>query len=408
MFNLEGQHVLGILTEEGGLTSHAAILARAMRIPTLTGVEGLLVSVREGDYVIVDASEGLVRVNPEQRVLEQYRAAKLEAGEAPPGAPSSVAMEDPRTLDGEYIEVVANCGSLPEVEQAVELGMPGGLYRTELMYMVDKGQPSIDVLLAHYSTLMRRAAGNPVTFRLLHAESNMGLGYLYEHREANPALGCAGVRTLLAHEQVLRRQLQAILRAVAEGQARIAVPFVTDCDDLRRVREILFEERFELSKTDLPHADSLEVGVVVETPAAILGARDLAREADFLLIGLDSLLQHLLAADRNNHELSAFFQNLHPFVLRALAELVEVCVEARKPLSVFGFTAVQPHNTAFLLGVGLREFCVAPSQLGDFLAGLGTIDLPAAERAAKGALKSTCQAETHSLVEGFRHGYARP
>ena len=418
MFNLANEHVMGIVTEEGGLTSHAAILARSMRIPTLTGVAGLLDKVREGDFVILDATEGLVRVNPDDVVRAQYSRAS-QAVEAPVAAEGAepIGKRQARTQDGQAIDVSATCGNLPEVDQAASLGFQGiGLYRTELLYLIDRDQPSLESLVAHYASVIEHARGAPVTFRLLHVDSSLEVSYLHENRELNPGLGRAGVRILLAREQVLRRQLQALLRASpvkGEGggpasSLKIAVPFVSDCGDLRRIKEILFEERYALRKSGASFQEQVELGAVIETPVAALGARDLAREADFLTVSLDSLQQYLLAADRENHELRHGFESVHPFVLRALISIVEACDQATRPLSVFGVTAVAPANLAFLLGVGFRRFCVAPVALEEFLIQLERIDLRRARRSAALASRASCIAETQNLVDGYRHGYARP
>ncbi|MFN0242615.1 MAG: phosphoenolpyruvate--protein phosphotransferase [Planctomycetota bacterium] len=413
MFNLANQHVLGIITEAGGLTSHAAILARSMRIPTLTGVAGLLEKVREADFVILDATEGIVRVNPDELVRQQYRQASApKAPTVPAEEPSVWSKRGARTRDGQTVSVTAICGNLPEVDQAAELSMQGiGLYRTELLYLIDREQPSLESLIAHYAAVIEHGRGQPVTFRLLHVDSSLEVTYLHESRELNPSLGRAGVRVLLAREQVLRRQLTALLRAApagSESRVRIAVPFVTDCGDLRRVKEILFEERYALRKAGVPFQENVELGAVIETPVAALGARDLALEADFLTISLDSALQYLLAADRENHELRDYFEPIHPFVLRTVMQIVEVCEQAGRPLSVFGVTAVQPGNLPFLLGAGLRHFCVPPVGLKDFLDHLQRIDLRSAKRATALASRASCQAETQTLVDGYRHGYARP
>lgn len=413
MFNLENEHVLAILTEEGGLTSHAAILARSMRIPTLTGVAGLLEKVREGDFVIVDATEGVVRVNPDEVVRAQYLQSATQRDEAPPQEEAPAwARRAARTHDGQSIAVSATCGNLPEVDQAASLNVQGvGLYRTELLYLLDREQPSVEALTAHYAGVLEHAGGHPVTFRLLHVDSSLEVGYLHEARELNPALGRAGVRALLAREHVLRRQLQAILRAPrpsAETKVRIAVPFVTDCGDLRRVKEVLFEERYALRKSGASFHENVELGAVIETPAAAIGARDLAREADFLVISLDSLQQYLLAADRESGAHKQLFESLHPFVLRTLIQIVEVCEQAGRPLSIFGVTAVQPASLPFLLGAGLRHFCVAPVGLKDFLMQLARIDLRQARRTTTLAARATCPAETQTYVDGYRHGWARP
>ena len=414
MFNLGNEHVLGILTEAGGLTSHAAILARSMRIPTLTGVSGLLEGVREGDFVILDATEGTVRVNPDELVRAQYRRASAEKAprEPKPKGVPEWARRPAHTADGQAIAVTASCGNLPEVDQAASLGMQGvGLYRTELLYLIDREQPSLESLVAHYSAVLEHAQGSSVTFRLLHVDSSLEVAYLHDQRELNPALGRAGVRVLLHKEHVLRRQLQALLRAAPAGpeaRVKIAVPFVTDCSDLRRVKEILFEERYALRKSGASFQDHVELGAVIESPVAALGARELARESDFLTISLDSLLQYLLAVDRENHELREWFEPIHPFVLRVLMQVSEVCEQAGRPLSVFGVTVVNAINLPFLLGAGLRHFCVQPVALEDFLGAVQKIDLRNARRGTTLASRAASQAETLTLVEGYRHGFARP
>jgi phosphoenolpyruvate-protein phosphotransferase (PTS system enzyme I) len=405
MFDLQGERVLGILTEAGALTSHAAILARSMRIPTLTAVHGLLDTVREGDFVIVDASEGVVRVNPDEVVRAQY---KDVAPAAPREAGSSGNAAEARTYDGIPIRISASCGNLPEVEAAVAWQVAAiAPYRTELLFLVDKEPPSVEALTQHYASVIAAARGAGITFRLLHADSSLGLSFLHASRELNPALGRAGVRALLSRDVVLRRQLQALLRAGRGAQIRIVVPFVTDTGEVRRVKEVLFEEKLELKKRGEPFLDRLQLGIVVETPAALLAARDLARETDFLLVGLDGLTQYLLAADRENLELRPWFESMHPCVLRGLRTLVEVCDELHKPLAAFGVLATQAHNLPFLIGIGLRSFCVEPALLRQFLAEVGQISTRSAQRTAQAAAASSCQAETLSLVDGFRHGYAR-
>ncbi|MCY2961564.1 MAG: phosphoenolpyruvate--protein phosphotransferase [Planctomycetota bacterium] len=414
MFNLANESVLGIVTEEGGLTSHAAILARSMRIPTLTGVAGLLDAAREGAYAIVDATEGVVRLDPDEVVRAQYgqrSKAEKEITLVPEEGVPAWARRQPRTRDGVVLEVSGAAGNLPEVDQAASLGISAiGLYRTELLYLIDREQPSLEALSAHYASVVEHARGAPVTFRLLHVDSSLEVGYLHESRELNPALGRTGVRCLFAREAVLRRQLQALLRAVpadSDQRLRIAVPFVVDCGDLRRLKEILFEERYALRRAGIAFQEQVELGAIVETPAAVLGARDLAREADFLCVGLDSLQQYLLAADRENHGLARAFESLHPFVLRALVSIVEAAEQAARPLSVFGVTVADPANLPFLVGLGLRSFCIPPLALQTFLTQLAQVDARAARRTAALASRASCAAETQTFVEGYRHGLVR-
>lgn len=408
MFNLDGEHVYGILTEAGSLTSHAAILARSMRIPTLTGIDGLLDAVREGDFVIVDASEGVVRARPDEVVRAQYRQAREEQGAAAAAARPDWASTPARTKDDQEILVSATCGSLPEVERAVVLEMKGiGLYRTELLFLIDRALPSLDSLVAHYRSVIEEAGPRPVTFRLLDVDSGLELGYLHSEREQNPCLGKIGVRALLAHEQVLRRQLQALLCAGGgiepRPMVRIAVPKVVDCGELRRIREILFEERFALKNARTAHLAGVDVGVVVETPASVLGIADLAAESDFLIVGLDSLQQYLLAADRENGDLAEYFERVHPFVLRALEQIVDACMKANKPLSIFGVTASSTANLGLLIGLGLRHFALAPVALREFLGSLESVDSHDAKRAAELASRAACPMEQRPVLRGYGH-----
>jgi phosphotransferase system enzyme I (PtsI) len=408
MFNLSNEHVQGIVTEEGGLTSHAAIFARSMRIPTITGVDGLLEAVEEGDFVILDATEGVLRVNPDDLVRQQYS----QAGSEPEAIEDDVpdwASEPARTRDGTSIRVDAMCGNLPEVEQAISYGLEAvGLYRTELLYLLDQRPPSRDALHEHYRAVVDQARGGAVTFRLLNADSGLGLEYLHDEREANPQLGRMGTRILLAREAVLRRQLQALLLAGADADLRIVLPFVTDCGELRRVKEVLFEEKLELRKSGQAFNESPKLGVVIETPASLLGLRDLVSEADFLALNLDSFVQHILAADRENADLASITAGLHPYVLRAIRDACEVASGQGRPLSVFGVTAFDPQNVPLLLGCGLRRFSIPPSALRDFREELGRTDLRDAQRRARVQARTACQEETGAGVQGFRHGFARP
>jgi phosphoenolpyruvate-protein phosphotransferase len=407
MFNLANEHVQGIVTAEGSMTSHAAIFARSMRIPTLTGVEGLLETVQEGDFVILDATEGCLRVRPDEIVRQQYASSAAEAEREPGDEVPEWASGPALTKDGKEVLLCGAAGNLPEVEQAAALGLREiGLYRTELLYLVEKTPPSREALVHHYSAVIGAARGGRVTFRLLAADSSLGLNYLHPAAEKNPQLGRSGVRALLANERVLRRQIQALQIAAADADARIAVPFVTDCGELRRLKEILFEERFELKKEGVRFQDKLPIGAIVETPAALLGLRDLARESAFLALNVDAVVQYLLAADREDAALAERFEVLHPMVLRALAEAIAAAREEEVELCLFGASLIHETNLALALGLGQRRFAVAPVELRDLRAGLAAIDTGVAAAVAKRTAAGACPADTQSTVLGYRHGYA--
>jgi phosphotransferase system enzyme I (PtsP) len=408
MFNLENESVLGIVTEEGALTSHAAVFARSMRIPTLTAVEGLLGAVSEGDFLILDASEGTLRVNPDERVRAQYQQQGDRQRPVAPVERPDWARFPVRTRDGQTLQVLGACGNLPEVEQSIAMGQPAiALYRTELLYLVEQTPPSRDALCEHYRAVLQAAGEVPVSFRLLNADSALGLDFLHTEREPNPALGRFGVRCLLGRESILRRQLQALLAAAAGGTLRITIPGVNDCGELRRVKECLFEEKLELRKANERLPERVEVGVVLETPASLLGVRELARESDHLLLGLDSLMQYLLAADRENPAMGEWFEGLHPFALRSAAKIAAVAAELSRPLVVFGESLASGDNLPLLIGAGLRQFALTPGALRDCVARMRGLDVKSAQRAVRLAASATCASEMSSLVSGYRHGWAR-
>jgi phosphoenolpyruvate-protein kinase (PTS system EI component) len=273
---------------------------------------------------------------------------------------------------------------------------------------LDKEPPSREALVTHYRAVVEMASPGRVTLRLLSANSNLGLRYLYSVREANPHLGRVGIRILLHQEAVLRRQLQAMLLAFHDRELEIALPFITDCGELRRVKEILFEERVELRKSGEPFQENPKIGVVVQTPASVFGLADLAREADFLTINLDSLLQGLLAADRDTGELAEYFESMHPYVLRMLRGIVREASEAGKPLSIFGVSAADTANLPLLFGIGLRHFLVPARKAARFADDIRELDSSAAARAARVAAASSCLGEAQTAIGNYRHGYARP
>lgn len=407
LFDAQGRGVLALLAERGGSASHAAILARSVRVPTLSDLPGLLEAVADGDFVIVDASEGTLRIHPPEHVRAQYAEAMREAEleslreDLPPAM-----VREPRSLDGERLHVSASCGSLAEVEQASALAVRAiELYRTEFFYLVAKQEPDVEALERHYAGVVAAAGDAPITFRLLHVDSGQGPTWLYPARERNPALGITGVRALLAYEGVLRRQLQALLTTSSPTALKLAVPFVTDVSELRRVKEILFEERRELVRAGKPVRKTVELGAVLEVPSAFLGAKDLAAESDFLLLGLDSMVQNLLAADRDNAATAGWFESLHPYVLRALRRVVRACRSASRPLTVFGSSLGEPAVLPFVLGCGVRHLAVPPANLREVLQRIGRLDLRLARRQARSLASATCVAETISLLKAYREGY---
>ena len=360
VIGLAGGEIRGVVTVEGSLTGQAAVFLRSLRIPALTGVDDLFDRVQPGDDLLLDASEGCLHVRPDRRLLDQFEVDDAERADAEAKALS----QEVTSHDGEPVQLSAACGNLPEVDSAHSLGLQGvGLYRTELLFLLERNAPGVHTLEAHYRSVLKAAQGSQVVFRLADIDSSMEVPYMHSEREANPALGSAGIRALLDAPVVLRRQLEGILRATSDydGEVGIALPRVTDVSELRAVRELLFEERYALKREQQAYREHIHVGVIFETPASVLGCRDFAEEADFLAVGLDSLQQYLLAADRDEPRMAAQFEVLHPFVLRALEQIVQAAAERSTSLRVYGVSVGRPDNVALLLAAGFRHLCVSPA-----------------------------------------------
>lgn len=368
MFNLDNEKVEGIVAEEGGMSSHAAILARGMGIPTVTGIRDLPRLLREGDLVVLDASAGELVTSPDDTTLaeatigaQRWKASKVEA---------PVATESTRhvTRDGTPVRLLGSCGSAGEADLVRTFGMEGiGLYRTELQFLVAKASPSEDALVSGYRQVVEGQRGRPVSFRLLDLPPAT-LGVEERHQERNPAMGRRGVRGLLANPDVLRLQLRAILRAAAGASGvAVLVPFVTSVADLQRVKAALLEERVALKKAGIATANEVQIAPVVEVPAAAMSLGALLNESDFAVLAIDDLQAHMLAADRDNSAVREYHEMVHPAVFELLARQAKDAERRGKPLILFGESAADPARVPFYVGVGYRSFSIAPVRLRSVL-----------------------------------------
>lgn len=364
MFNLDNEKVEGIVAEEGGMSSHAAILARSMGIPTVTGIRDLPRLLRDGDLVVLDASAGELITSPDDTTLAEATAGaqRWKASKAQAPAPSDLSRH--HTRDGTPVRLLGSCGSAGEADLVRTFGMEGiGVYRTELQFLVEKSRPSEDSLVSGYRQVIEGQHGRPVSFRLLDVGSAT-LGGEERHQERNPAMGQRGVRGLLANQDVLRLQLRAVLRAAAgaEGVA-VLVPFVTSVAELQRVKAAMLEERVALKKAGVKCASDVEIAPVIEVPAAAMSLGSLLNESDFAVVAVDDLQAHLLGADRDNAAVREYHEMVHPAVFEILARLTKDAERRGKPLILFGESAADPVRLPFYVGVGYRSFSIAPVRL---------------------------------------------
>ncbi|MHC4512180.1 MAG: phosphoenolpyruvate--protein phosphotransferase [Planctomycetota bacterium] len=365
MFNLDNEQVEGIVAEEGGISSHAAILARSMGIPTITGIRNLPGKLEHGAFVILDASSGELHVNPDERLRSEYAQStqKVKQVPLPPADREHV------TRDGHKISLMASCGSVGEVNLSRTMGMDGiGLFRTELLFLVEDTQPSEELLVRQYTEVVREPSDRPVNFRLLDISSASRVLQLPNAVERNPSMGMRGIRALLHDGDVLRLQLRAILRAAAGTEdTGVLIPFVTGLADMQRVKAAILEERQELRKKRIPCADTLRVAPIIEVPAAAFVLHAFLHESDFVVVAIDDLQAHLLAADRDNTNVREYYEAAHPAQFELISRMAREASKAKKNLILFGEGAADQRRVPFYLGVGITSFSVAPVRLTGML-----------------------------------------
>jgi phosphoenolpyruvate-protein phosphotransferase len=382
---LQTQGVVGVVTAAGSTLSHSAILARSLHLPLVVGNVLALQKINDGDVLLVDGSTGEVVVNPDPEDLRRYRErlrdAAREAREL-----GRLRSKPSRTRDGVDIALWANAESLEDVANAHALGASGvGLYRTEFLFLQRRELPGEDEQFQVYRDLVLGMSGRPVTIRTLDlgADKADRTGLVVSD-EDNPALGLRGVRLSLAHTGVFDTQLRAILRASAYGPVRILVPMVSSREEILEVRRRLRRAALQLRKQGLEIAEQVDVGAMIEVPAAAIALHAFVDVVDFVSIGTNDLVQYLLAADRNNEALGELYSPLHPGVVRLLRHVISVGTEHKVPVAMCGEIAGDATLAPMLLALGLREFSLHPATLLELRKAIRDVDLGALQaRAAK-------------------------
>jgi multiphosphoryl transfer protein len=378
--------VVGIATGLGGPTSHSAILARSLGIPAVVGLGRAVLEIAEGATVIVDGDEGTLRSdpNPEQIAEAERRAESFRASEA---AARAEATRPAVTRDGTPIEVLANVGQRADVESAVEAGAEGvGLLRTEFLFIGRDTMPNEQEQETAYRGIAEALGGRPLILRTLDVGGDKPLPYLPVPAEANPFLGLRGLRLGLARPDVLRTQLRAVLRVAADHPVKVMFPMVTSLAELRAAKALVEEARHEVEAAGGRVPSHLEVGIMVEVPAAALAAEAFAPEVEFFSIGTNDLTQYTLAAERGNERVAGFADALHPAVLRLIGMTVEGAGSHGRMVGVCGEIAGDPVAVPILVGLGVRELSVAPPAVPRVKRAVRETDLGSARTLADRAL----------------------
>lgn len=360
---LNSANVAGIVLGKGGPTSHSAILARALEIPAVLGVEGRVLDTAPGEPVIVDGNRGCVVFSPSPEMRSVYESRQNDFLQLRASLRVFVGRET-RTADGERIQLAANAGSVGDATRAAGYGCDGiGLLRTEFLYLDRTSQPGEEEQFHAYRQILSAMRGKRVIIRTLDVGGDKNLPYLGQIKEENPFLGCRGLRFSLREEDMFRAHLRAVLRASAFGQAQLLLPMVTGVEEIHRAREILEEEKEVLRHRGVAFDEHLPMGVMVETVAACLMADVFSKEADFFSLGTNDLTQYVLGVDRGNARVAHLYSYFHPGVLRLIRQVLETAQSTGTKVSMCGEAAAETALTPVLLAFGLKEFSVAPVSL---------------------------------------------
>jgi len=390
--SLDRSRVRGFCTTLGGATSHVAILARSLDIPAVAGIDPRVLDLPNGTPVILDGTKGTIKLAPNEGEIKRIRERQQRQG-ARRAAALETAHAPANTIDGARIEVVANIGGPADAEQVIQLGGEGvGLLRSEFLFMNRAQAPTEDEQFEAYSTVARTLGpGRPLIIRTLDVGGDKPLPYLPIPPEENPFLGERGIRVGLNRPDMLRAQLRAILRASAHGSVRIMFPMIATLAELREARKLLAEEQERLG------VGAIEVGIMIEIPAAALMARQFAREVDFFSVGSNDLTQYTLAMDRGHPKLAPKIDALSPSVLQLIAMTTRAAETEGKWVGVCGGIASDPQAVPLLIGLGVAELSVSVPTIPGIKAQIRTLEMAECKRLAQQALELESAAEVRAL-----------
>ena len=359
---LNFNRVLGFATDAGGLTSHSAIIARALNIPAVVGIHSITQNIRTGDAVVIDGTAGEVIARPTKPIIREYLA-KRES-DVKRRKPNQQASEPAQTLDGIRITLRANVELPNEIESLSLFGAEGiGLYRSEFMFLNRLPDlPDEEEQTELYTKLSEATGDNGASIRVFDLGGDK-LSLQGFEGEQNPALGLRGIRLSMRAKPVFNTQLRAILRANLRGNLRVVLPLISTITELRLAKQFIANVKRELAQSNIEHNPNLPLGVMIEVPAAAMMADIFAREADFLSVGTNDLIQYLLAVDRANENVAYLYQPLHPAVLRTIAQLARVAETTQVPLELCGEMAANPIQAIALIGLGIRTMSLVPASI---------------------------------------------
>lgn len=360
---LNRQYVKGFATDTGGRTSHSAIMSRSMEIPAVVGTHDITKHVKNGTIIIIDGSEGKVILDPSEEEISAYRE-KQAAFEAEKQQLQRLVNSETMTKDGKHVELAANIGSPNDLAGVLANGAEGiGLYRTEFLYMGRDSLPDENEQYEAYKIVLEKMKDKPVVIRTLDIGGDKKLPYLPLPEELNPFLGVRAIRLCLDRRDIFRTQLRALLRASVHGRLNIMFPMIATIDEFLQAKQILLEERQNLRDEGIQVSDTIQIGMMVEIPAAAIMAPQFAKHVDFFSIGTNDLIQYTMAADRMNERVSYLYQPFSPAVLSLIGHVISSAHAEGKWVGMCGEMAGDATAAPILLGLGLDEFSMSASSI---------------------------------------------
>lgn len=353
---LDVSKISGIIVETGGSTSHAAIIARTMEIPTIVGAVGAYDAVENGDIVVMNGTSGCMHINPNELNLQVYQK-MMDEEKVFYDKLALERHEECITLDDKNIHVLANIGLPKDADAVLKNSIGGvGLFRTEFLYMSNNSLPDEEQQFQAYKYVALKLDGNPVTIRTLDIGGDKELPYLNIDKEENPVLGFRAIRYCLDNIDVFKVQLRAILRASFYGNVRIMFPMISGITELKKCKRILKKCMSELDAEKIAYDKNIKIGMMIEVPSAALTADTLAKEIDFFSIGTNDLIQYVCAVDRENTKVLDLYQQFHPAILKLIKYVIDCAHKEGKEACMCGEMASEPALIKLLLGMGLDEF----------------------------------------------------
>lgn len=357
--------VRGFATNIGGRTSHSAIMARSLEIPAVVACKTITDEVQEGDMIILDGIEGIVEINPDEATIEKYKT-KRDEYVAYREELKKLVNEKTVTTDGHHVELVANIGGANDLAGVKDNGAEGiGLFRTEFLYMESAELPTEERQFEVYKEILESLEGKPVVVRTLDIGGDKEITSIEMPKEMNPFLGVRAIRLCFQREDIFRTQLRALLRASVYGDLRIMFPMIAALGEFRKAKGILMEEKEKLVAEGIEVSDTLQVGIMIEIPAAAILADQFAKEVDFFSIGTNDLIQYTFAADRMSSGVSYLYQPFNPSILRLVKHVIDAAHQEGKWVGMCGEMAGETLAAPLLLGLGLDEFSMSATSVLD-------------------------------------------